>query len=166
MDKKYYLDKFQKSAARLDKKLLAKKQIEVATGVYMDSVFLKLYKKQWANSSQNPLTSDSRIFFSVWINDSAISEQKILYNIHALKLRLLKGYSIESRRFAASFRENFKGVEHQWQNVSVKFGPLTLMQGWLELKDENFENEILKIANQFLEIDCLIDENLTKYKKL
>ena len=82
----YYLDKFQQSANRLDKKLLAKKQIEVAVGIYQDSVFLKLYKKAWANKVPDPLAAASRIFFSVWINDKLIQEQKIFYNIHALKL--------------------------------------------------------------------------------
>ena len=72
---------------RIDKKLLDKKHLCIATGVYMDSVFLKLYKLSWANKSADPLSAASRIFFSVWINDQSIRERKILYNIHALKLR-------------------------------------------------------------------------------
>jgi hypothetical protein len=59
----------------------------------LNSAFLKLYKKSWATPLQNPLTAESRIFFSIWINDSAIEEQKILYKIHAFKLRYLKGKS-------------------------------------------------------------------------
>ena len=30
---------------------------------------------------------------------------------------------------------------------------------------ENFQNQILQLANQFLEIDYLIDNNLDKFKK-
>ena len=165
MDYKYYLDEFQKVADRLDKKLLSEKKVEIAVVMYgEDSVVLKLYKKSWANQSQDPLTAESRIFFSVWISDSTIQEQKILYNIHALKLRQLKGYSIESRKFADAFRDRFKDFEHKWQNVSVKFGPLTLMQGWVKINAGNFKDEIFYLANNFLEIEHLLDETLARFK--
>jgi hypothetical protein len=165
MDFTYYQDKFQKAADQLDKKLLNKKQIEVAVGIVLNAVFLKLYKKAWANKSPDPLSADSRIFFSVWINDPAIREHKIFYNIHALKLRQLNGYSITSREFAEKFRTKFRNVEQHWPNVSVRFGPLTLMQGWQNAGIENFEGEILKLANQFLKIDHLIDNILKSYEQ-
>ena len=164
METSFYLDKFQEAANQLNKKLLNKKQLDVTVGVVLNSVFLKLYKKSWATPLQNPLTAESRIFFSIWINDSAIEDQKILYNIHAFKLRHLKGYSIQSRKFAYTFRESFKDFEHKWQNVSVKFGPLTLMEGWLKIDLENFQDEILELANNFLEIEHLVDNTLAHFK--
>jgi len=165
MDFTFYLNEFQKAADKLDKKLLKNKQIEVAVGVVLNSVFLKLYKKAWANKSQDPLTSTSRIFFSVWINDSAIQEQKIYYNIHAFKLRQLDGYTIKSRDFADKFRTGFKKFEKNWPNVSVKLGPLTLMEGWVKLDMKNFKDEIVKLANYFLEIEHLIDNTLKAFEK-
>jgi hypothetical protein len=165
MDYTLYLKKFQKAADPLDKKMLDKKQMEVAVGIYKDSVFLKLYKTSWATPFQDPLTADSRIFFSVWVSDSIIKEQKMFYNIHALKLRQLKGYSIASRDFAESFRAKFKVVQHQWTNVSTKFGPQTLMEGWVKLDLKNIQHEILKLAIHFLEIDYLVDDTLEIFKK-
>ncbi len=53
------------------------------------------------------------------------------YNIHALKLRQLKGYSVTSRDFAKELRDNFENIRGRWPNVSVDYGPLTLMQGWI-----------------------------------
>jgi len=164
MDFDFYLDKFQAAAAQLDKNLLGKKNIEVAVGLYLQSVFLKLYKNAWANKSEDPLTSESRIFFSVWITDAGIREQKIFYNIHALKLRKLAGYSVTSRDFAIRFRKKFKNVEQYWPNVSVQFGPLTLMQGWVNVNVENSAGEILSLANRFLKIEYLIDQTLEHYK--
>lgn len=164
MDIENYLDKFQKVADQLDRKQLDKKQIEVAVGVVLNSVFLKLYKKSWTSSFQDPLTANSRIFFSVWVNDSTIREQKIFYNIHALKLRQLKGYSIQSKKFADTFRRSLKGFEHKWQNVGIDFGPLTLMEGWIKIDLENFQDDIFKLANNFLEIDHLIDNTLVSFK--
>ena len=164
MDFTYYQDIFQKAADKLDKKLLNNKQIEVAAGVVLDSVFLKLYKKAWATPSQDPLTAESRIFFSVWVNDAAIGEQKILYNIHALKLRKLKGYSIQSRKFADVFRDRFKDVAHKWENVNVDFGPLTLMEGWIKMNTENLQNDVLNLASNFLAIEHLVDDTLAQFR--
>ena len=65
MDAAYYLDLFQRAASQLDKKLVGKNQMIAATGIVLESVFLKLYKEAWANKSPDPLTSPSRIFFSV-----------------------------------------------------------------------------------------------------
>ncbi len=167
MDTSFYLRKFQKAADLLDRKLLSERQVEVAVVMYgEDCVVLKLYKRAWTNQQQDPLTATSRIFFSVWISDLTIAEQKIFYNIHALKLRQLKGYAIQSRKFAGSFRENFKAFEHKWENVRVNFGPLTLMEGWLKMDRQNFEEEILELANNFLEIEHLVDETLAQFKKI
>ena len=165
MDTSFYLDKFQKAADKLDKRLLTKKKVESAVVLYgKDCVVLKLYKRAWANQFQDPLTSESRIFFSVWISDSSIKEQKLLYNIHALKLRQLKGYSIQSRKFAGIFRDSFKAFEHKWKNVSVDFGPQTLMEGWQSIDTENFQNDILELANNFLEIEHLVDDTIANFK--
>lgn len=163
MDTENYLDRFQKAADQLDKKLLQQKQIEVAVGVVLNSAFLKLYKKTWATPLQDPLTADSRIFFSIWINDATIKEQKIFYNIHALKLRHLKGYKIQSRKFADIFRNRFKQFDKKWKNVSVRFGPLTLMEGWLTIDPGNFQKEVVELANNFIEIEHLIDDTLEHF---
>jgi hypothetical protein len=165
MDTAFYLDKFQKAADQLDQKVLLEKEIEVAVGEVMDSVCLKLYKKSWASPGEDSLTAASRIFFSIWVNDDIIEEQKIYYNIHAFKLRHLKGYAIQSRQFSDVFRSRFKLFENQWPNVSVKFGPLTLMEGWIKLDQDGLSNVVLSLANNLLKIEHLIDDTLLKFKK-
>ena len=77
MDIPFYLKIFRNAADKIDQGVLNRKQLEVATGLYVDSVFLKLYKQSWASPSQDPLTAKSRIFFSIWISDSDIAEQKV-----------------------------------------------------------------------------------------
>ena len=164
MDSTLYLKTFQQAADQLDDELLKKKEIKTAVGIYVESVCLKLYKTAWANKSENPLTSASRIFFSVWINDKEIREHKLCYNIHALKLRQLKGYNITSRDFATDFRTKFKPFENNWPNVSTAFGPLTLMEGFVKIDLDSFQNEIIALANQFLKIDYVIDDLLNERK--
>lgn len=164
MDTSFYLENFQKIVNQLDSKLLSTKSIEVSVGIYLDSVFIKLYKKSWASNSQEPLTAESRIFFSVWVNDSTLEKQKIMYNIHALKLRKLSGYKIQSRKFAEIFRENFKEHKNKWQNASVNHGPLTLMEGWIKFDLDNLQEEVLKLTNNFLEVEHLVDDTLNQFK--
>lgn len=164
MDFEFYLDIFKKSATRLDKTQLDKKQLEVSVGVVLDSVFLKLYKREWTNDLNNPLNAKARIFFSIWVNDKTIKENKVFYNIHALKLRKLKGYSILSREFADSYRKQFKKHKANWENVNVNLGPLTLMEGWKEFSDENLESIIVKLAGNFTEIDYLVDNTLKAFE--
>lgn len=44
MDTSFYLKSFQKVTDQLDHNLLLEKSIEVSVGIYLDSVFIKLYK--------------------------------------------------------------------------------------------------------------------------
>jgi hypothetical protein len=165
VDTSSYLDKFQQAADKLDKKLLSQKHIEYAVVLYgKDCVVLKLFKRSWTNQFQDPLTAETRIFFSIWVSDASIKEQKLLYNIHALKLRQLKGYTIQSRKFADLFRKSFKEFEYKWKNVSLDFGPSTLMEGWLNIDNGNFQSDILELANNFLEIEHLVDDTLAHFK--
>lgn len=164
MDFENYLDKFKKSADRIDKNSLVQKELEISVGIVLDSVFLKLYKREWTNDLNNPLNAETRIFFSIWVNEKTILEKKVFYNIHAFKLRKLKGYSILSREFAESFRKQFLKYQSNWENISVEFGPLTLMQGWIELKEENFENDISNLTSNFIKIEYLIDNTLQTFQ--
>jgi hypothetical protein len=136
----------------------------VQTGTWLESVVLKLHKKHWANMPFETPQSGSAIFFSIWMNDKTLKEDKLFYNIHALRLRQLKGYSITSREFAENFRKKFKQYENRWPNVSVDYGPLTLMEGWIKPDPTHLQKNILELANKFLEIDFLIDDLLMKYK--
>ncbi len=86
------------------------------------------------------------------------------YNIHALKLRELKDYRIQSRDFAKNFRGIFKPYAHKWPNASINYGPLTLMEGWVTI-DDHLENTIASLANNFLEIAYIIDTLLIERKK-
>jgi hypothetical protein len=159
-----YLAAFKKAAGKMDENLLAKKKLEIETGIWLESVVLRLQKSAWANKPYERPQSDTAIFFSIWLHDKTIKENKIFYNIHALKLRQLKGYKITSREFAAAFRSRFKPYAHQWPNVSVDFGPQTLMEGWEKLDTANIQEDVFKIASRFLEIDTLIDDLLDGYK--
>ena len=156
------MEAFKNAANKIDKRLLDRKQVEVSVGTYSHCAVLRFYKKSWANPFLDPLLSPSRIFFAIWIDPA--KEGKLFYNIHALKLRGLKGYKIESRKFADDFRKSFKEFEHKWENVSIKFGPLTLMEGFVKMEPDSFLDEVLQLSNNFLEIEYLVDHTLARFK--
>jgi hypothetical protein len=47
-----------------------------------------------------------------------------------------------------------------WPNVSVNYGPLTLMQGWIEIVPKAFEEDILVLLERFKHVSRLIDRLL------
>jgi hypothetical protein len=168
MEKTSYLEDFQQMATALKSELLTH-QLEVAAVTYGDCAVLKLYRASWANPLQDPLTAETRIFFSVWTKDwtkeQPLKEQKLFYNIHALKLRKLRGYAIESKKFADAFRKGFRRFAHHWPNVRMDFGPLTLMEGWVETDTESLSRQTLGLARNFPEIAPLIDNTLAAFKR-
>ena len=164
MNKETYLHTFRKVIDSLDKKALKEMEIEAAVVEVLECVVIKIYKRAWATPKSDPLTARSRIFFSIWADDRCINEQKVFYNIHALKLRELPGYKLESKKFALAFRKSFAPFKSACPHVSTQYGPLTLMQGWTPIHEANFTEEILQFCIQFLEIAPLIDHALEKFK--
>ncbi|SHL84382.1 hypothetical protein [Chryseobacterium polytrichastri] len=164
MDYHFYQQKFQEALDQISLKEFNELGLKISVETILESVALKIYKPEWSSDPHSPLGALSRIFFSIWVSGKTIEEGRLYYNIHALKLRELKGYTIESRRFAEDFRNKFIEYQKEWDNVSVKFGPLTLMQGWRELKTENLQRDIIKLSYSFLEISPIIDETLSHFK--
>ena len=161
----YFLNKFRKISEKLESSLMSDFQMEINTSCLLDSVVMKIRKKNWYNNIETDEKNTSSIFFSVWIEDKSFIGNQIYYNIHALKLRHLKGYNIESRKFAEEFRDKFKKYKDQWPNVSVSCGPQTLMQGRIEINTDSFEADIIALIIRFLEIENIIEELLEVRKK-
>jgi hypothetical protein len=165
MDTAHYLTKFQKSIDLLDLQPFKQAGLELKAGEWVKSAVLKIQKSSWRSSVPGTKPFKNCIFFSIWVSDELLNQGKIAYNIHALKLRELKGYTIKSREFAEAFREKFKPFEGQWPNVSTAYGPLTLMEGWVKLDEKDMENAVAGLAVKFLEVHHIIDDLLLARKK-
>lgn len=160
----FYKSKFEQTLQNIPKKEFEDIGLKLSVEEILESIALKIYKPEWSNDFQAPLHSKSRIFFSVWVNDKTIKEGKLYYNIHALKLRELEGYKISSRNFADKFRTQFVGHQKDWKNVRINFGPLTLMEGWMDLNLDTIQNDVSDLAQKFLKISFLIDDTLDDFK--
>ncbi|MFP3598248.1 hypothetical protein [Chryseobacterium sp. SIMBA_029] len=164
MDYELYLTAFRSAAEKIPKEQYDREGLKVSVDIVMESAALKIYKPEWSGDPQSPLDAVSRIFFSIWVHDKTISEGKMYYNIHALKLRELKGYAISSRHFAQNFRDQFLKHKKDWPNADIQYGPLTLMQGWIPLTSEDIQKEVCRLIQSFLEISPIIDTVLDQYK--
>ena len=134
-------------------------------GFYEACSVLKLQKASWTNDPMDRVQNTSGIFFSVWMSKESARKNRANYNIHALKLRQLEGYSIASRDFANEFRKGFASTRNTWPNVSVNYGPLTLMQGWIEVDTNSFEEGVLVLMERFNHLSPLIDRLLESRRR-
>jgi hypothetical protein len=134
-------------------------------GFYKGCSVLKLQKASWTNDPMDRVQNESGIFFSVWMNEASAKKSRANYNIHALKLRQLDGYSITSRDFANDFRNRFVSRRHTWPNVRVDYGPLTLMQGWIEVDPNSLEKDLLLLMERFERLSPLIDRLLESRRR-
>jgi hypothetical protein len=162
-DMQEFRAQFEKIKARFDERnndgLICKQAF------YKDCAVLKLQKGSWTNDPMDRVENKSGIFFSIWIDKMAASQSRAKYNIHALKLRQLEGYSITSRDFASDFRNGFASMRAAWPNVRIDYGPLTLMEGWIQVDAERFEQNILGLMERFRQISPLIDRLLESRRR-
>ena len=143
------LDTYRRAVDR-NRETLAIYHFEPRVTVALGCPVLYLDKTHWHNRG----TADvpGQIFCSIWVDDKGRTN----YNIHAFKLRNLKPYKLESRKFAEAFRQQLD--RDGWPNVSTDFGPLTLMQGWIELTDQNLDLVIQGFGRVSRSIDDLLGQ--------
>ena len=134
-------------------------------GFYDGCSVLKLQKASWTNDPMDRVQNTSGIFFSVWVSQESIRKNRANYNIHALKLRQLAGYSITARNFADDFRNGLAAMRNTWPNMSTDYGPQTLMQGWIEIDFDRFERDIHLLLKRFLPVSKLIDRLVEARRK-
>lgn len=139
--------------------LLKKHGLQAMTGEWLDCAVLKLQKDAWTDGGRG-----QGVFFSVWIGEKELKKQRFNYNIHALKLRLRKGYAIKPGEFTRTFRAKLDPAP--WPNVSVDYGPQTLMQGWLPADLKTFRREVAGLMKSFVAIHAVIDEMLEERRIL
>jgi hypothetical protein len=70
-----------------------------------------------------------------------------------------------SRDFANDFRDSFASRRHTWPNVCVDYGPLTLMQGWIEVDPNSLEKDLLLLMERFERLSPLIDRLLESRRR-
>jgi len=88
VDKINYAREFHAAAGQIDKKLLAQKQLKVWVGTFQECDVLKIYKQSWANPNEDPITSPSRIFFSIWVDRAKEEKLLIVFSCVTVKFNI------------------------------------------------------------------------------
>ena len=138
-----------------DKHGLTCKQIQ-----YGDAAALYIAKKNWTNRFERDREKTIGIFYCVWVSPELLEDEKYAYNIHSLKLRELPGYKLASREFANNFRTAVQSRVASWPNISMDYGPLTLLEGRDQCEIDTFDKKIEKRISDFVEIHKEIDKLL------
>lgn len=154
-----YIKTFREIESDLGTVLRDEHGLSIKVGNWMDSAVLKIQKDNWTQGGFG-----EGIFFSIWLGPHDEEKGQVLYNIHALKHRLMEGYKIKSNEFADSFRERLRNENIAWPNISLKYGPQTLMQGWIPLLGESLKTDAKSLIFEFVNIHQIIDEMLDERK--
>ncbi len=121
---------------------------------------LKLRQHHWSPELTDAIVSEIGIFFSVWIECDGGPEDRLHYNLHALKLRQLKPYRLESRKFARAFREAFSSRSAGWPNVRTDYGPQTLFQGFVVCPQSHIEEAATELTDRFAPLADVVNRLL------
>ena len=159
-----YLDVFGRVVDR-NRETLECHRLAAFVGERLQSMVLKLQKRGWSSPALHENPIHAGIFFSIWIGAESIEKGVVRYNIHALQLRVLPGHAIKSREFAAAFRKAFEPHRADWPNVSVDYGPLTLMEGAVPLVAGTLEEDVDRLVSLFVPLAAMIDELLAQRRK-
>lgn len=123
---------------------------------------LKLHRAHWCQAPADSMSSASEIFFSVWVDEAAVKKGGLHYNLHALKLRGMAGYALESRKFASAFRAAFGPRSAGWPDVKMAYGPQTLFQGFVKCSPARVQAAAVSLAKHFIPLGSIVDDLLAR----
>jgi hypothetical protein len=154
---------FRDIKTRYEKQPRREPELICREGFHMNCDVLKLQKASWTNDDLSKIGNPKGgIFFSIWITEEGGRRGRADYNIHAIRLRELKGYRLTGNDFCDQFRKRFKRLSGSWPNVNTDGGCLTLFEGWIEIEDKSFVRDVLMLMNRFQEIAPVIDDLLNQ----
>jgi hypothetical protein len=155
-----YIDMFKRLHAARAVEFRMRHGLQIKSGEWLGAAVLKLLKPSWTTDPPEPLLNSNGIFFGIWIDASCVAEQRMRYNIHAKRLRFIKGPSFPAREFARSFRIAAHGELKAWPNITYPKGPITLFEGDVPLNLSTLESDASALMDRFVTLTPLVDDQL------
>jgi hypothetical protein len=134
--------------------------LTIKTGEGLGAAILKLIKPEWTTDNPSELLNTNGLFFGVWVDADCEAKGIARYNLHAKKLRAIKGQAFAAREFARSFRAQGKDELAGWPNWSYPKGPITLFEGYFALDENTLKAETSKLMDRFAKLVPLLDRLL------
>jgi hypothetical protein len=159
-----FLDIFTDLQAARAAEFLARHGLHMKAGEGFGAALLKLLKPAWTTDDPEQLVNSNGIFFGIWVDAGCLAENRLRYNLHAKKLRLLKGEPFAAREFVRSFRAAAKGALADWPSATYPKGPITLFEGHVPLAVGTLKADASALLDRFARLAPLVDEALAKTK--
>jgi hypothetical protein len=132
----------------------------IKTGQGLGAAILKLLKPSWTTDGPGEILNTNGLFFGIWVDAECEAKGIARYNLHAKKLRLIKGEAFAAREFARTFRAQGKDELAGWPNWSYPKGPITLFQGHIPLDANTLHAETSKLMDRFATLTPFLDRLL------
>ena len=140
--------------------LFSQHGLMVKTGEGLGAAILKLLKPSWTTDGPDELLNTNGLFFSVWIDAACEAEGIVRYNVHAKKLRMIKGEAFAAREFARAFRAQGKDELEGWPHWSYPKGPITLFEGHFPLDEKTLAADTSAMMDRFANLTPMLDRLL------
>ncbi len=132
----------------------------INTGWALDAAILKLLKPSWTTDGGGQLLNSNGLFFGIWIDAACEARGIARYNLHAKKLRMIKGETFAAREFARTFRAQAQADLRGWPNCVFPKGPITLFEGFFRLDIATLKSETSALMDRFAALTPMVDRLL------
>jgi hypothetical protein len=157
---KIYLDSFTALKSERAAEFQTQHGLTIKTGEGLGAAILKLLKPSWTTDGPGEILNSNGLFFGVWVDAECEARGIARYNLHAKKLRFIKGEAFAAREFARAFRAQGKDELAGWPNWSYPKGPITLFQGHVPLDANTLHAETSALMDRFAQLAPMLERLL------
>jgi hypothetical protein len=157
-----YLEIFNAVKAEQAAGLKWQHKLTIKTGEGLGAVLLKVINPSWTTDAPEALLNSNGLFFGVWVDAACEAKGVARYNLHAKKLRFIKGTNFAARDFARAFRFKAKSALADWPNCTYPIGPITLFEGHVPLDVTTLHAETTKLVERFVALTPLLEKMLAE----
>lgn len=132
----------------------------IKAGAGLGAAILKALKPAWTTDAPDQVLNTNGMFFSVWVDSACVAHRRARFNLHAKKLRTIKGETFAAREFARTFRLEASTPLQAWPSVVYPKGPITLFEGHIPLNAKTLHADTSELLDRFIDLLPLIDRML------
>ncbi len=132
----------------------------IKSGEGMGAAILKVLKPAWTTDPPDQFLNTNGLFFSVWVDAACKKQKRARYNLHAKKLRTIKGEAFAAREFARMFRAEASATLQTWPSAVYPKGPITLFEGHFHLDRRTLDAEAGTVLDRFVAMVPMIERQL------
>ncbi len=152
-----YLDIFNAVKAEREYGLNWQHKLSIKTGEGLGAALLKIIKPEWTTDAPSELLNTNGLFFSIWVDAASEARGVARYNLHAKKLREIKGEAFAAREFVRAFRAQCGDELKGWPNWSYPKGPITLFEGEVPLDVATLQTKSSDLITRFVALTPLLE---------